>query len=447
MKKLVYLCLIVFSVSIIHAETQYVQGNFKLGVNPTTGSYEAVTLAPNQAQLSNLPLRDGGNSSQITPSFFLYEPYQNAAFAFSTRIHPIPEDPDVLDTARDFHSKVYSDPDSMINIGDTYIPQNVVDENGNPIYKLNGFFQLVPSMKYYVPGFQSGTVTIDSVVFWLYPTPSKPVKHFFYFAIIPFNDNIPGLGTDLFNPFTFALPYSETVDKVNDVFTMDANFVNNQIEDKGNGSFSIKPTVVPISSYTLNHTYDINQPMLLTIFKDDIGDLDDVVGLIGAWEWYLSYAHTFAGVIKHQPDNNDSLVLLSQFRLIRDNPTQFRKEYPGIDTLLRKNYRFIVYGRFTGEYSSVNKTEEFSNSFSLEQNAPNPVSSTTKISFSTNITSYTTLKVYNQLGECVATLVNETLTPGVYNTDFDASNLVPGLYFYSLTSGNQTKTLPMMIAR
>jgi len=445
MKKLVYLCVILFSASIIHAETQYVQQSFKLGVNPTTGSYEAVTIAPNAAQLSNLPLKDGGNTSQLTPSFFLYEPYQNAFFAFSTRNHPLPDDPNADDTARIYHSKVH--PDSVINIGDTYIPQNVVDENHNPIYKLNGFFQLIPSMKYFVPGFQSGTVTIDSVVFWLYPTPAKPVKHIFYFTIIPFNDNIPGLGTDAFNPFTFALSWQEKFNQISDVFTMDANFLNSQIKDEGNGYFSIKPTVVPISSYTSEQTFDITQPMLLTIFKDDIADLDDFVGLIGAWEWYLPYAHALAGVIKHLPDNNDSLVLLSQFRIIRENPTQFRKEYPGIDTMFRKNYRFHVYGRFTGEYSSVNKTEEISNTFDLQQNAPNPANTTTKIGFSTNTTAFVTLKVYNQLGEIVATLVNETLTPGVYNTDFDASNLTPGLYFYSLTCGNQTKTLPMMIAR
>ncbi|MEN6296205.1 MAG: T9SS type A sorting domain-containing protein, partial [Chloroherpetonaceae bacterium] len=83
----------------------------------------------------------------------------------------------------------------------------------------------------------------------------------------------------------------------------------------------------------------------------------------------------------------------------------------------------------------------------LEQNSPNPVSTSTKLKFSTNTTSAVSLKVYNQLGEIVATLVNETLTPGVYDTTFDASNLAPGLYFYSLTNGNQTKTLPMIITR
>ncbi len=85
--------------------------------------------------------------------------------------------------------------------------------------------------------------------------------------------------------------------------------------------------------------------------------------------------------------------------------------------------------------------------YSLSQNYPNPFNPLTMISYQLPINSNVSLKVYNILGQDIATLVNETLTPGVYNTDFDASNLVPGLYFYSITSGNQTKTLPMMIAR
>lgn len=446
MKKLIYLCLIAFSVSIIHAETQYVEKSFQIGVNPVTGSYEAVTVLPSSTQLSNLPLRESENSSQTIPSFFFYDPLENEFFGFSTRIHPFPEDPDAQDTARTITSKL--DPQSQMNIGDTQIPINVVDQFENTIFKLNGFHQVLPSMQYFIPGFQSGTVTLDSVVFWLYTTPGRPMNNWLYFLIVPLPENIPNLGTDQFNPGTFNLPYSTTIEeKIVDIHPMDAYSVNSKTIDNGDGTFRIQPTSVNLSDYPSMRNFDIHTPLDLLIIKDSPGDLRDTVSLIGAWEWGLSYSHAFAGVVKHYPDNNDSISLLSQFRLIPQDPVQYRKEWPGIDTNLRRNYRFIVYGRFTGEYSSVNKTEEFSNLFSLEQNIPNPVSSTTKISFSTNITSYTTLKVYNQLGELVATLVNETLTPGVYNTDFDASNLPPGLYFYTFSSGNQTKTLPMIITR
>lgn len=445
MKKLIYLCLVVLSVSIIHAETQYVEKSFQIGVNPVTGSYEVMTVMPNASQLSNLPVREGSTLPTV-PSFFFYEPLTNQEFSFSTRIHPFPENTEEQDTARIVSSKI--DPQEKYYIGDTQIPINVVDDEGNSVLKLNGYHQVLPSMQYFYPGFLNGTVVLDSVTFWLYSSPTRPIQNWFYFAITKTPYVVPNLGSDQFIPNSFSLSYSKAIDEqITDYIQMDANFVNSHTKDNGDGSFSIEATRLNLDGHPTLQTFDVTDQLLLVLFKDNPGDLKDTVNLIGAWEWDLSYAHAFAGVIKHFPDNNDSLGLLSQYRMLPSDPALFHQAYPGLDTNLRKNYRFLVYGRFTGEWSSVNKTEEYSDNFMLQQNSPNPVSTTTKIKFSTSNTSYVTLRVYNQLGELVATLVNETLTPGVYDTDFDGSNLAPGLYFYTLSSGNQTKTLPMMIAR
>ena len=59
---------------------------------------------------------------------------------------------------------------------------------------------------------------------------------------------------------------------------------------------------------------------------------------------------------------------------------------------------------------------------------------------------YVTLKVYDVLGNEVATLVNEQKPAGSYTIEFDGSNLASGIYFYQLKAGdfNATKKLILL---
>ncbi|GAB6283443.1 MAG: hypothetical protein STSR0008_22100 [Ignavibacterium sp.] len=73
--------------------------------------------------------------------------------------------------------------------------------------------------------------------------------------------------------------------------------------------------------------------------------------------------------------------------------------------------------------------------FKLYQNYPNPFNPTTTLSFvigSTSGRSFVTLKVYDILGNEIATLVNEEKPAGTYEITFDASKLSSGVYFYRL---------------
>ena len=85
--------------------------------------------------------------------------------------------------------------------------------------------------------------------------------------------------------------------------------------------------------------------------------------------------------------------------------------------------------------------------FILAQNYPNPFNPTTTISFSIPSSGFTSLKIYDVLGNEVATLVNEVQPAGKYEVTFNASSLSSGTYFYKLQAGNFIETKKMILVR
>lgn len=85
--------------------------------------------------------------------------------------------------------------------------------------------------------------------------------------------------------------------------------------------------------------------------------------------------------------------------------------------------------------------------FALEQNYPNPFNPTTTINYSIPEAGNVEMKVYDVLGNEVATLVNEEKTPGNYIANFDASSLASGLYIYTLRSNNFVQTKKMILMK
>ena len=85
--------------------------------------------------------------------------------------------------------------------------------------------------------------------------------------------------------------------------------------------------------------------------------------------------------------------------------------------------------------------------FSLEQNYPNPFNPSTEIQFSLPKSGFTTLKVYDITGREVAVLVNEQKQAGTYSTEFNASKLASGVYFYRLTSGNFSAVKKLLLLK
>jgi hypothetical protein len=83
----------------------------------------------------------------------------------------------------------------------------------------------------------------------------------------------------------------------------------------------------------------------------------------------------------------------------------------------------------------------------LENAYPNPFNPSTNIGFRIANFGFVSLKVYDILGNEVATLLNENKPAGNYNVEFNAAGLPSGIYFYRLQSGSFVETKKMILLR
>lgn len=113
-----------------------------------------------------------------------------------------------------------------------------------------------------------------------------------------------------------------------------------------------------------------------------------------------------------------------------------------------KNYTYSDKGLAAGTYSYRLKQLDFGGmfdfsdavevdvsgltEFALIQNYPNPFNPATMISFNLVVDSKVTLKVFNLLGQEIVTLLNQDLTAGLHEVNFNADGLNSGVYFYQL---------------
>jgi hypothetical protein len=83
----------------------------------------------------------------------------------------------------------------------------------------------------------------------------------------------------------------------------------------------------------------------------------------------------------------------------------------------------------------------------LYQNYPNPFNPSTSIKYQVESIKLIKLIVYDILGKEIVTLVNEKLSPGTYDVNFDGSNLPSGIYFYKLETGNFSDIKRMVLIK
>ena len=85
--------------------------------------------------------------------------------------------------------------------------------------------------------------------------------------------------------------------------------------------------------------------------------------------------------------------------------------------------------------------------YALHQNYPNPFNPDTRISFDLAESGFVSLKVYNMLGQQIATLVNTTMESGRHTVTFDASGLPSGLYLYRMEAGDFMSQKKMILLK
>ena len=85
--------------------------------------------------------------------------------------------------------------------------------------------------------------------------------------------------------------------------------------------------------------------------------------------------------------------------------------------------------------------------FSLHQNYPNPFNPVTKISFDIPAEGNVMLRIYDNTGRIIKTLINETKAAGYYTTEFNGSDLSSGTYFCRLETGSFTEVKKLVLLK
>ncbi|HEY3251728.1 MAG TPA: T9SS type A sorting domain-containing protein [Ignavibacteria bacterium] len=101
-----------------------------------------------------------------------------------------------------------------------------------------------------------------------------------------------------------------------------------------------------------------------------------------------------------------------------------------------------TYGIIVDRQNGVIPTE-----YKLYQNYPNPFNPATKIKFDLPKESNVSLLVYNQAGELVKTLIDNSLEAGEHEVIFRADELSSGIYFCSIISGSFSRIIKLVLIK
>ena len=187
---------------------------------------------------------------------------------------------------------------------------------------------------------------------------------------------------------------------------------------------------------------EYNNTGYITLAKWDstnkkINILNTVIPIPGDWRQSLKIDHsTYSGDSTIFPSDPD---LWQYLKSETDNAHLYFAEPLDSSTLAN-----LGVTRFP---TSVESDRQIPKEFCLYQNYPNPFNPNTKISWQSPVSGHQTLKVFDILGNEIATLVDEYKSAGNYEIRFDASGLSSGLYFYRLQAGSFIQTVKMILLK
>jgi hypothetical protein len=106
-----------------------------------------------------------------------------------------------------------------------------------------------------------------------------------------------------------------------------------------------------------------------------------------------------------------------------------------------------VWGHPISEITKVEKNSTLPTTYSLHQNYPNPFNPSTTISYDMPARSHVTLKIFNVLGQEVATFVCGEVEAGRHQVQWDAGHLSSGVFFYRLQAGKFVENRKMILLK
>lgn len=169
------------------------------------------------------------------------------------------------------------------------------------------------------------------------------------------------------------------------------------------------------------------------------------------YQWLSYSSHDSLFITNPADPNVDAPAIIPAFNQRTINPNDSAIIYVAIAYGEQESEMLAALANAQQLYDTLTSVDNNENQtlsdFYLNQNYPNPFNPNTVISWNVPFDSYQTLKVYDVLGNEVATLVNEYRTAGSYSINFNASNLSSGVYYYKLTAGNFTETKKMILMR
>lgn len=242
------------------------------------------------------------------------------------------------------------------------------------------------------------------------------------------------------------------INDINDLYSYDNN--GNRIENirqDWNSTDSIW-----VNDYRYLYEYDINNVLLSIVYQDWQTDSLN-------WKnvWRETYTYTpqnrIAAMLKETwtPESGwNNYVLRTYFYDGNYNWTEkLTQLWDG--TAWKNYYRHIATWLVP---VSVWDKPPYLESYHLYNNYPNPFNPSTKIKFS--LTPFLSprervsegrgravLKVYDVLGNEVATLIDEEKPAGEYEIEFNGKGLPSGIYFYNLKAGTFSETRKMILIR
>lgn len=141
-------------------------------------------------------------------------------------------------------------------------------------------------------------------------------------------------------------------------------------------------------------------------------------------------------------------LLLGTYQIASDKEgyTESNSQTVSVD-YTQNSSQSISFVLTTNSPTSVGDNLSGINNYELAQNYPNPFNPSTVISWQLPVSSHVTLKVYDILGNLVASLVNETKESGQHKVEFNGSKFSSGVYFYELRAGDFISTKKLLLMK